>query len=161
VEIFAGPRPILELANGTLFLVIIIFLHGTGLRIISKRYTKLWAGVTSKTAIWKINVILAIVISGLTALHLVETLLWALPIYLLGAIPALRDAYFFVLESYTTLGAGNVTLPDDWRLIGPVIAMSGLFTFGWTGSVLVGIMTEFGRLDHERARDPDNAQHKG
>ena len=30
--------------------------------------------------------------------------------------------------------------------------MSGLFTFGWTGSVLVSIMTEFGRLDRSRAR---------
>ena len=25
------------------------------------------------------------------------------------------------------------TLPDEWRLVGPVIAISGLFTFGWTG----------------------------
>ena len=29
--------------------------------------------------------------------------------------------------------------------------MSGLFTFGWTGSVLVSIMTEFGKLDRSRA----------
>ena len=49
----------------------------------------------------------------------------------------MRDSYYFVLESYTTLGEGNVTLPDRWRLLGPIIGMSGLFTFGWTGSVLV------------------------
>jgi hypothetical protein len=28
--------------------------------------------------------------------------------------------------------------------------MAGLFTFGWTGSVLVGIMSEFGRWDRNR-----------
>ena len=66
-------------------------------------------------------------------------------------IPTMRDSYFFVLESYTTLGEGSVALPDRWRLIGPIIAMSGLFTFGWTGSVLVSIMNEFGKLDRARA----------
>ena len=29
--------------------------------------------------------------------------------------------------------------------------MSGLFTFGWTGSVLVSIMTDFDKLDRARA----------
>jgi hypothetical protein len=36
--------------------------------------------------------------------------------------------------------------------------MSGLFTFGWTGSVLVGIMTEFGQLDRNRARKREKAE---
>ena len=48
-------------------------------------------------------------------------------------------------------------LPDHWRLLGPMIAMSGLFTFGWTGSVLVSIMTEFSKLDRLRARRKDEA----
>jgi hypothetical protein len=69
----------------------------------------------------------------------------------MGLIPSMRDSYYFVLESYTTLGEGAVGLPDRWRLIGPIIAMSGLFTFGWTGSVLVSVMTEFGKFDRARA----------
>jgi hypothetical protein len=36
--------------------------------------------------------------------------------------------------------------------------MSGLFTFGWTGSVLVGIMTEFGQLDRNRARRREKSE---
>ena len=92
-----------------------------------------------------------LVIGSLTLLHLVETLIWAVPLHLLGICPNLRDSYYYVLESYTTLGEGNVALPDRWRLIGPIIAMSGLFTFGWTGSVLVSIMTDFGKLDRSRA----------
>ena len=92
-------------------------------------------------------------IGALTLLHLVETLMWAVPLHLLGIVPNLRDSYYYVLESYTTLGEGNVSLPPDWRLIGPMIAMSGLFTFGWTGSVLVSIMTDFAKFDRSRASD--------
>ena len=94
---------------------------------------------------------LAIAISSLAVVHLIETLLWAMPLYMMGIIPIMRDCYYYVLESYTTLGEGNVVLPERWRLIGPIIAMSGLFTFGWTASVLVNIMTEFGKLDRARA----------
>ena len=83
---------------------------------------------------------LAVTIAALAVLHFAETLIWAVPLYVRDIIPSLRDSYYYVLESYTTLGEGNVTLPDRWRLLGPIIGMSGLFTFGWTGSVLVSIM---------------------
>ena len=33
-----------------------------------------------------------------------------------------------------------VILPDGWKMLAPIIAMSGLFTFGWTGSVLVDLV---------------------
>ena len=75
-----------------------------------------------------------------------------MPISRAGIIPSLRDSYYFVLDRYTTLGEDGLKLGERWRLIGPIIAMSGLFTFGWTGSVLVSIMGELGRLDRVRAR---------
>jgi hypothetical protein len=39
----------------------------------------------------------------------------------------------------------------SWRQLGPIIAVSGLFTFGWTSSVLVYVMTQFGTLDTHHA----------
>jgi hypothetical protein len=45
-----------------------------------------------------------------------------------------------------------VSLPTQWRLVGPVIAISGLFTFGWTASVLVYVMNESGKLQADRIR---------
>jgi hypothetical protein len=44
-----------------------------------------------------------------------------------------------------------VRLPPSWRQLGPIIAVSGLFTFGWTSSVLVYVMTQFGMLDTHHA----------
>ena len=43
-------------------------------------------------------------------------------------------------NTYTTIGYGNFILPDGWKMLAPIIAMSGLFTFGWTGSVLVDLV---------------------
>lgn len=148
----SAPEPVLEIAVGTLILIVVIFVHGAGIRAINQRFSKSWIHVSSITSHWRLNLLLAGTIASLTALHFAETLIWAIPIYVRGFIPSMRDSYYYVLESYTTLGQGNISLPDRWRLIGPIIAISGLFTFGWTGSVLVSIMTEFGKLDRARAK---------
>ena len=145
------PTPVSEIVLGTLILIIVIFVHGVGIRRINRRFSKAWIQVNVDTPHWRINSLLAVAIGALTFLHFVETLIWAAPIYVMALIPNMRDSYYYVLESYTTLGEGNVALPREWRLIGPIIAISGLFTFGWTGSVLVSIMTDFGKLDKKQA----------
>jgi len=152
VDDVASTNPVFEIFVGTLLLITVILVHGTGIRMISRRFNNSWAGVTSTTPHWRPNLILSLTIAALAALHFAETLIWAVPIYVRDIIPSMRDSYYYVLESYTTLGEGTITLPDHWRLIGPIIAMSGLFTFGWTGSILVNIMNEFGKLDRMGAR---------
>jgi hypothetical protein len=161
VQDLTNPEPVLEVAIGTLGLVIVMFFHGIGVRFINRHYSAAWVRVDATTPRWRVNLLLGAVVSAFAAIHLVETLIWAIPIHRLGMIPNLRDAYYYVLESYTTLGEGEVSLPDKWRLVGPIIAMSGLFTFGWTGSVLVGIMTEYSQLDRSRARRKQKAQDAG
>ncbi|NVP53653.1 ion channel [Mycoplana rhizolycopersici] len=151
MDALSTPNPILEVILGTLTMIVVIFVHGAGIRTINRRFNRAWVHVTGTTALWRLDLLLAIAIGSLATLHFAETLLWATPLVLLGIVPNLRDSYYFVLQSYTTLGDGTVRLPDDWRLIGPIVAMSGLFTFGWTVSVLVNIMTAFGKADRERA----------
>jgi hypothetical protein len=147
----AAPSPLIELLVGTIGLIVIIFLHGIGIRVINRRFSDAWVHVGTATPRWRLNLILSLTIASLSVLHFAETLLWAVPIHAAGMVASLRDSYYFVLESYTTLGEGTIALPERWRLIGPIIAMSGLFTFGWTGSVLVTIMNEFGKLDRSQA----------
>lgn len=147
----SAPNPVLETVLGIITLVGIIFVHGAGIRTINRRFSRSWVLMDHATPHWRINLLLGFTIGALAALHFTETLLWSVPVSVFGLIPSMRDSYYYVLQSYTTLGEGTVSPPDQWRLIGPIIAMSGLFTFGWTGSVLVSIMTEFGKLDRLRA----------
>lgn len=142
------PEPFNELLVGVFFLVVVIFVHGFGLRAIVRHYSRRRSLLEhAGRDTWESSLVLSAVISALAVLHMTETLVWAVPICLTNIIPQMRDSYFYVLESYTTLGEGTVTLPDAWRLIGPMIAMSGLFTFGWTGSVLVNVMSDFLKFD--------------
>jgi hypothetical protein len=151
VDAVTAPEPVVEVAFGLLVLVGIIFVHGTALRFITRRFNAAWMHVDLPKGTWRADLLLGLAIAALALTHLAETLLWSLPIYALGMIPTMRDTYFFVLECYTTLGAGTVALPDAWRLVGPIIAMSGVFTFGWTTGVLVAIMSDVVKLDRNAA----------
>ena len=39
--------------------------------------------------------------------------------------------------------------PHAWRLLPPIIAISGIFTFAWTGSVLVNFVARYNDLRAE------------
>jgi hypothetical protein len=139
------PGVFAEIGLGIAYLVVIIAVHGWCLGAISKSFSSRWKRITARTSPWRVQLLVGVTIALLALTHFFETLIWTLPIWKMEAIPNFRDAYYYVLEAYTTLGEGNIALPDHWRLAGPIIAISGLFTFSWTGSVLVYVMTETSR----------------
>jgi hypothetical protein len=139
------PGPLGELLYGTLALIIVISLHGWCMTSISRQFARRFAALDRNASNWRLSFLTSTTIALLVATHLFETFLWAAPIWGLQLIPSLRDAYFFVMETYTTLGNSSVDLPHEWRLIGPMIAISGLFTFSWTGSVLVYVVSDTNR----------------
>ena len=148
-------NPAVEIALATLFLAIVIGIHGVCLGRISKFFSTHIARQTPQSPRWHAGLLTAVTIGLIVALHFAETHLWALTLVQAGLISGYRDAYFYVLEAYTTLGEGSVYMPDGYRLISPIIALTGLFTFGWSTSVLVYIVGQVGRLHEERERASD------
>ena len=65
---------------------------------------------------------MAQLVGALLLLHLAEAVVWALFYVLVGALPDLETAVYFSLTSYTTVGYGDVVLPEPWRLLGPIEA---------------------------------------
>lgn len=157
VSTLKDPSLITELGFGLLILVLLITVHGWCMGVVSKFFAIRFARFGPKAAQWRVSLLVAVTIALLASVHLMETLIWTIPIWWFGLISGFRDSFYFVLESYTTLGSANVALPYAWRLIGPMIAISGLFTFSWTGSVMVYVMTETGRRHSKDAGSADAA----
>jgi hypothetical protein len=139
------PSLITELGAALIVLVLVISVHGWCMGAVSKFFAIRFARFGPRAPQWQVSLLVSFTIGLLASVHLMETLLWVIPIWWFGFIDGFRDSFYFVLESYTTLGEASVALPEAWRLIGPMIAISGLFTFSWTGSVMVYVMTETGR----------------
>jgi hypothetical protein len=61
--------------------------------------------------------------------HVAEMLAWGLSIYAVGALPNISTALYFAIETYTTLGYGDVLLPLYWRFMPGLLSTTGLLTF--------------------------------
>ncbi len=136
-------RPFWEVAIGTALLLVVLFVHGAGMFSIQRAFDRWWPRVVAARHQILRKLFMAAVVLALMAIHFVEILLWAGTLFGLAAFPDLRTAFYYAGGAYTTYGSGTVNLPDDWRLLGFIIATSGLFAFGWTTGILVSIVTKF------------------
>ena len=77
---------------------------------------------------------------ALFAAHCLEATAWGLFIRYKRFSATLTEAIYFAAASITGLGYGDVVLPPPWRLIGPIIAISGLLIFGCSTAFLIVVI---------------------
>ena len=61
----------------------------------------------------------------------------------------LEASVYFSLVAYTTLGFGDILLPNDWRLLSGMAAANGLLNFGLLTAILVETLRQIrlGQID--------------
>lgn len=69
-----------------------------------------------------------------------ESFLWAGAYLHAGAIEGLEQALYFSIVTYTTLGYGDITLDQEWRLLASFEAANGIIMFGWTTALIVAFV---------------------
>ena len=81
----------------------------------------------------------------LMATHFSEVMVWSLAYAVVYAAPAGADPVYFAFVNYTTLGYGDVTPVERWRLLGPITAMNGVLLFGWSTAVIFEVLRRTAR----------------
>ncbi len=143
--LFALPDAVVRLeaiAAGSLIAVVITLTHVSFLSQIVKRYKR----KSTKVHVSRYPVVASYRYFGgaillMLLLHVVDTCVWAAILNVSGLVPQLHHAFYFAANIYTTLGYGDVPLSNDWRELAPIMAISGLFTFGCTTSQLFDVMS--------------------
>jgi hypothetical protein len=79
-------------------------------------------------------------VSVLMGAHVLEVFVWSLAYSIVDAAPAGTNLVYFAFVNYATLGYGDVTPVEDWKLIGPVTAMNGALMFGWSTAVIFEVL---------------------
>jgi hypothetical protein len=87
-----------------------------------------------------LTVIMIATVSVLMTAHTFEVIIWSLAYAVLHAAPAEADLVYFAFVNYTTLGYGDVTPVETWRLLGPITAMNGVLLFGWSTAVIFEVL---------------------
>lgn len=131
-----------------LLLAACVVIHSTGLALLLRRVYSRPPGIGIHP--WKLTMFIVHIAWWLTALHLVQILLWALYYRGRGCLPDFETALYFSGVSYTTLGYGDVVLPQQWRMLGPAEGLTGILMCGLSTALFFGIAH---RLLEARARE--------
>jgi hypothetical protein len=143
---------------GSIILVCLVLFHGMGIHFVlsihKRGELRLRAGRPHVSAAL---IVFGVAVFLLLSLHIIGVIAWSVVLTSLGLIAKAKDAIYFCANAYTTLGYGSVDLDPQYRIISPIIGISGLFTFAWTTSVLVNIIRAhealIGQLEDERAKE--------
>jgi hypothetical protein len=63
--------------------------------------------------------------------------MWAGALIGLGVFDSLETSVYFSLVAFTTLGFGDILLPEEWRLLGGMAAANRLLNMGLLTALLV------------------------
>ena len=96
--------------------------------------------LTSSRQALRLIAVMVTAVSLLMVAHFAEILVWALSYAIVGAAPEGADLVYFAFVNYTTLGYGDVTPLERWRLLGPMTAMNGVLLFGWSTAVIFEVL---------------------
>jgi len=85
------------------------------------------------------KMMLVVCIASIWALAVVTAgvWLWALSLWSLGIFADIESSVYFSLVAFTTLGFGDILLPQEWRLLSGLAATNGLLSFGVLTAILV------------------------
>ncbi len=132
--------PAADLLFGGTMLILIMLVHAAGVRATSNYVLHRSSVLLARPTRWRADLLMSRTVFALLGLHLLEIFGWAAALVYSGLVADWRMAGFFAGNTYTTIGYGSIILPDGWKMLAPIIAISGLFTFGWSGSVLVDLV---------------------
>ena len=92
----------------------------------------------------------------LILLHLAEIVLWSSAYIVIPGIHTIHtfsESLYFSIITYTTLGYGDITLNEPWRLLSGMEANNGILLFGWSTAMLFAVVQRIWRDIHSIPED--------
>ena len=118
-----------------------VFIHATGMvqlfHWVARRLPRTGKKIGSPTEIWFLIRVFAVIIS----LHLMQICAWAAFYTLWGVLKDFETALYFSMASYTTIGYGDIVLPEKWRLLGGIEGVAGVLMFGWSTGAIFAVVS--------------------
>jgi hypothetical protein len=85
----------------------------------------------------KFIAVLSIMVLWLVAGLACSSWAWAILLYKLDVFSSLEPALYFSIVTFTTLGYGDITVSEQWRILSSLSAVNGLIIVGLNTAFLV------------------------
>ncbi|HEY2710912.1 MAG TPA: potassium channel family protein [Chthoniobacterales bacterium] len=119
---------ITNLLIASLLVAITVIMHAAGLGMSLSHV--MHSTARSNADFWPITWLLIRVAWLLIIIHMIEIAVWALFFWWEGCLPNMESSFYFSGVTYATIGYGDLVLPQEWRLFGPVEGLTGILMCG-------------------------------
>ena len=82
------------------------------------------------TRFWPITWLLIRIAWLLIVIHMLAIFVWALFFWVAKCLPSIESSFYFSAVTYATIGYGDLVLPKEWRMLGPIEGFTGILMFG-------------------------------
>ena len=130
---------ILKLLAAWCLLALTVMIHAAGLSAVLQRI----ASRQPDSHFWPKTRMLVSVAWWLILLHLAEIAVWALFYWWQQCLPDAESSFYFSGVTYTTVGYGDLVLPPEWRLLGPVEGLTGILMCGLSTGLFFAVVSKF------------------
>ena len=124
-----------------MIVAVCLLIHVTGILLMAEwvlRHRQYLERTGSKR---RSTVLLVVLFSGVMFLHITATCLWAAFYYNWQLFKDFESSLYFSLTSYTTIGYGDVLLPERWRLLGAIEGVCGVLLCGVSTAFIFAVIT--------------------
>jgi Ion channel len=129
-----------------LIVALCLFLHVTGLLLMAEWVLQHREYLERTGSMRRSMFLLIVLFSGVMVLHISETCMWAVFYYTQELFKDLETSVYFSLTSYTTIGYGDVLLPERWRLLGAIEGVSGVLLCGVSTAFMFAVISAMFQL---------------
>jgi hypothetical protein len=128
----------LLMASGLVATTVII--HATGLGIVLSHVLR--SSARPDTRFWPMTWLLVRIAWFLVVIHLFEIAVWGLFYWWRNCLPDARSSFYFSGVTYATIGYGDVVLPKEWQLFGPLEGLTGILMCGLSAAFFFVIVSK-------------------
>jgi len=120
---------IAKLSIAACLVAITVIIHAAGLGMVLSHVVHSKAR-REDTHFWPITWLLIRIAWLLIIIHLIAIAVWALFFLLAKCLPDIESSFYFSAVTYATIGYGDLVLPKEWRMLGPIEGFTGILMFG-------------------------------
>lgn len=143
----------MHLLLASLMVMLCVTVHFFGLVLLMRLLRKRVGRIGRTGGMFGHGLVILMVVHGLFLTHTIEVWAFALSYVALGAIGDFTTALYFSTATFTTIGYGDVVLPEEWRLFGAIEGAVGLILFGWSTAFLISVTVHMRTFEHDWLED--------
>lgn len=116
-----------------------VSIHAAGLAVLIRFLIR--SKAKPPRGLWAMSWLLIRTAWSLILIHGIEISIWALFYVLWECMPDAESAFYFSGVTYTTIGYGDLVLPPEWRMLGPLEGMTGILMCSLSGAFFFALVT--------------------